>query len=89
MEEAAKHLEIPAYIKVFAMKGEDSAAHCEMWYLPEHRGRGLGRAVVYEAMGRARERGAKRAIVLSDQEFYFRIGMTKSSEVIAWGRDGR
>ena len=102
VEEAAKHLEIPAYIKVFAMKGEEYAAHCGMWYrggetayiepvvtLPEHRGKGLGRAVVYEAMGRARERGAKRAIVLSDQKFYFRIGMTKSSEVITWGRDGR
>lgn len=36
--------------------------------VPERRGKGLGRAVVYEAVNRAKERGAKRAIVLSDQD---------------------
>ena len=52
--------------------------------VPEHRGKGLGKAVVYEAISRARERGAQRAIVLSDQEFYFHIGMKKSSRVATW-----
>lgn len=94
---AEKHLEIPEYIKVFAIKGKEYAAHCGVWYnggntayiepvatVPEYRRKGLGRAVVYEAVNRARERGAKRAIVLSDQEFYKRLGMIKSSEVGTW-----
>lgn len=100
--EAQKHLEISEYIKVFAMKDGEYAAHCGVWYnggntayiepvatVPEHRGKGLGRAVVYEAISRARQRGAKRAIVLSDQEFYKRIGMTKSSEVGTWVKNGK
>lgn len=91
---AEKHLEISEYIKVFAIKDGEYAAHCGVWYnsggtayiepvvtVPEHRGKGLGRAVVYEAINRAKERGAKRAIVLSDQEFYIHLGMTRSSEV--------
>lgn len=91
---AEKHLEISEYIKVFAIKDGEYAAHCGVWYnsgdtayiepvvtVPEHRGKGLGRAVVYEAINRAKERRAKRAIVLSDQEFYIHLGMTRSSEV--------
>lgn len=95
--EAEKHLEITEYIKVFAIKDGEYTAHCGVWYdggetayiepvvtVPEHRGKGLGKAVVYEAIHRARQRGAKRAIVLSDQEFYKRLGMKKSSEVGTW-----
>lgn len=91
---AEKHLEIPEYIKVFAIKNGEYTAHCGVWYnggdtayiepvitVPKHRGKGLGKAVVYEAINRAKERGAQRAIVLSDQEFYLHIGMGKSSEV--------
>lgn len=97
---AEKHLEIPEYIKVFAIKDEEYAAHCGVWYssgdtayiepvvtVPEHRGKGLGKAVVYEALNRAKKQGTKRAIVLSDQEFYIHLGMTKSSEFSTWGKD--
>lgn len=52
--------------------------------VPEHRKRGLAKTVVYEACSRAHALGAKRAIVLSDQAFYFRIGFTLSSEVYDW-----
>lgn len=96
-KEAKKHLEISEYIKVFAIKNGEYASHCGVWYnggetayiepvatVPEHRGKGLGKAVVYEAINRAKQRGAKRAIVLSDQEFYKHLGMTKSSEVTTW-----
>lgn len=96
-KEAEKHLKISEYIKVFAIKDGEYTAHCGVWYnsgetayiepvvtVPEHRGKGLGKAVVYEAINRAKQRGAKRAIVLSDQEFYKRLGMTKSSEVVVW-----
>ncbi|MDY6392776.1 MAG: GNAT family N-acetyltransferase [Bacilli bacterium] len=41
---------------------------------PKYRRMGLGKAVVYEAINRARRLGAKRAIVISDQEFYQRLG---------------
>ena len=91
---AEKHLETSEYIKTFVIKDGEYVAHCGVWYnggntayiepvvtVPEHRGKGLGKAVVYEAVNRAKEQGAKRAIVLSDQEFYIHIGMTKSSEV--------
>lgn len=94
---AQKHLEGSEYIKVFAIKDGEYIAHCGVWYhggdtayiepvatVPEYRGKGLGKAVVYEAVNRAKEQGAKRAIVLSDQKFYLCIGMAKSSEVGTW-----
>ena len=98
--EGEKRLESPQYIKVFAIHRGEYAAHCGVWYdggntayiepvatVPEHRREGLGKAVVYEAISRAKERGAKRAVVLSEQEFYFRIGMTVSSEIGTWAKD--
>ncbi len=64
------------------------AACCCLWYLPGTdyayvepvctvpgwRGKGVGRAVVTEALNRARSLGAARAYVISDQEFYDRLG---------------
>lgn len=47
-------------------------------------GMGLGRAVIYEAISRAKRLGAKRAVVLSQQEFYHRIGLEYSSEFCTW-----
>ena len=97
--EAEKHLGDSHYIKVFAVNHGEYTAHCGVWYdggdtayiepvatVPEHRCKGLGKAVVYEAVSRAKKCGAKRAVVLSDQEFYFRIGMTVSSEVGTWSK---
>lgn len=94
---AGEHLKTSEYIKVFAIKDKEYVAHCGIWYnigdtayiepvvtIPEHRRKGIGKAVVYEAINRAKERGAKRAIVLSDQKFYINIGMTKSSEIVTW-----
>lgn len=99
---AEKHLEISEYIKIFAIKDGEYVAHCGVWYnggntayiepvvtVPEHRGKGLGKAVVYEAINRAKEQGAKRAIVLSDQEFYLHLGMIKSSEVSTWVKNSK
>lgn len=99
---AQKHLESSVYIKVFAIKGSEYVAHCGMWYhggdtayiepvatVPEYRGKDLGKAVVYEAAHRAKQQGAKRAIVLSNQKFYLCIGMTKSSEVGTWVKNSR
>lgn len=84
-------------LKAFAIANREYCAHCGLWYttgdtayvepvatVPEHRKHGLAKAVVYEACSRAHALGAERAIVLSDQAFYSRIGFTHSSEVYDW-----
>lgn len=85
------------FLQVFAMHADEYCAHCGVWYTkgetayiepvvtsPEHRGIGLGKAVVYEAVSRAKKLGAKRAVVLSGQEFYFKIGFAVSSAFHRW-----
>lgn len=87
-------------IKAFAVTGSEYCAHCGMWYtegdsayiepvatVPEHRKKGLAKAAVFEACRRAKTLGAKRATVISDQEFYYRIGFTLSSEVYRWKKE--
>lgn len=68
-------------------------AHCGCWYapetdyayvepvcvVPEYRGKGIGKAVVSEALNRCRALGAKEAYVLSDQIFYKRLGFENDS----------
>lgn len=63
-------------------------AHCTCWYdadtdyayvepvctVPAYRGKGLGKAVVAEALNRCAALGAKTAYVISDQEFYRKLG---------------
>ena len=84
-------------LKTFVIANNEYCAHCGLWYttgdtayiepvvtVPEHRKQGLAKATIYEACSRAKALGAKRAIVVSDQAFYFRIGFTLSSEVYAW-----
>ena len=65
--------------------------HVSLWYsekmdyayvepvcvIPEYRQKGIGRAMIYEVLNRARSLGAKKAYVISDQEFYERIGFKK------------
>ena len=87
-------------LKAFAIAEGGYCAHCAVWYtegtkayiepvvtLPEHRRRGLARAVVYAACKRAHMLGARQAIVLSDQEFYYRIGFQCASEVYCWEKN--
>lgn len=87
-------------IRTFAIAGDTYCAHCGLWYtegdtayvepvatVPEHRKKGLAKAAIYEACNRARKLGAKRATVLSDQEFYHRIGFECSSEVYCWEKE--
>ena len=68
------------------------AAFCCLWYsektdyayvepvctVPRHRGKGLAKALLYEALNRARLLGAKEAYVISDQPFYERLGFRKA-----------
>ena len=89
--------EVHSPIRTFAINGAEYCAHCGLWYtegstayvepvatVPEHRKKGLAKAAIYEACNRARKLGAKRATVLSDQEFYHRIGFALSSEIYCW-----
>lgn len=84
-------------LRVFAVKDDEYCAHCGLWFtegttayvepvatIPEHRMKGLAKAVIYEACKRAKGLGARRATVISDQEFYYRIGFSCSSEVYCW-----
>ena len=71
-------------------RGEPVACCC-LWYLPctdyayvepvctipAWRRRGVGRAVVTEALERARGLGAKRAYVISNQDYYRRLGFVE------------
>ena len=70
-------------------KEDEPVAYCSLWYdnqtdyaylepvctVPEHRHKGLAKAIIYEALNRVKELGAKKVYVLSDQEFYKKIGM--------------
>ncbi|MBO4286126.1 MAG: GNAT family N-acetyltransferase, partial [Bacilli bacterium] len=45
--------------------------------IPEYRGKGVAKAMIYEALNRARFLGAKKAYVISDMEFYEKLGFKK------------
>ena len=69
----------------------EGVAYCCLWYrddtdyayvepvctVPAWRGRGAAKAILCEAMDRARALGAKRAYVISDQVFYEKLGFEK------------
>lgn len=69
-------------------KNGEKESFCCLWYsektdyayvepvctIPSHRGKGAAKAVICEALNRARKLGAKKAYVLSDMEFYKRLG---------------
>ena len=78
------------------------AAHCTCWYdertdyayvepvctIPKYRGIGLGKAVVLEALNRCRNLGAKEAFVISEQEFYKKLGFERHSRyTFYWKRE--
>lgn len=68
-------------------------AHCTCWYdsrtdyayvepvcsIPQSRGKGFGKAVVCEVLNRCRSLGAKQAYVISNQEFYKKLGFDSES----------
>ena len=77
-------------------KNGEFAAHCTCWYdtstdyayvepvctIPQYRGMSLGKAVVLEALQRCKTLGAKQAFVISDQNFYKKLGFTPHSRYI-------
>lgn len=88
-------------LKVYTVAPDgEFASHCGIWYneinriayiepvftLPEYRGKGLAKAAIYEAINRCAERGAVKAVVLSDMEFYFNLGMKKTAGYHHWAK---
>ena len=77
-------------------KGGEFAAHCTCWYdertdyayvepvctIPKYRAMSLGKAVVLEALRRCKALGARQAFVISDQEFYKKLGFAHHSKYI-------
>lgn len=85
------HLKRELSVAAVDERGE-TGAYCCVWYdeatdyayvepvctSPDCRGKGLGRAVVYEALNRASRLGAKTAYVISDQPFYQKLGFDEA-----------
>ncbi len=69
-------------------------SYCCLWYsdktdyayvepvctVPAYRGKGIAKAVIFEALNHAKNLGAKKAYVISDTEFYKRLGFEKEYE---------
>ena len=82
---------IPALSIAAKVDDGEYASYCCLWYsdktdyayvepvctVPSFRGKGVAKAVIYEALNRARSLGAKRAYVLSDMSFYEKLGFRK------------
>ena len=65
-------------------------SYCCLWYdkktdyayvepvctIPSYRGQGIARALIYEALNRVRLLGAKKAYVISDSDFYKKLGFS-------------
>ncbi len=88
----------PQIILAITAPNGDYVAHCGMWYTPgdnyalvepvatdpAYRMKGLGKAVVLEAVKRCGKLGAKIALVGSPQQFYYNIGFYPISTGSWW-----
>lgn len=71
------------------MPGTDYAYVEPVCTIPSYRGKGVAKAVIFEAMTRAKKLGAKRAYVISDMEFYEKLGFRKKHHYsFYWKEDG-
>ena len=57
--------------------------------VPSCRGKGVARAVIFEAMNRARARGAKTAYVISDMSFYEKLGFIRAYRYSFYRKNGK
>ena len=79
------------YLSITVKCDDQYVGHVSLWYsektdyayvepvcvIPEYRGKGIARSMIYEALNRARSLGAKKAYVISDMEFYEKLGFKK------------
>lgn len=89
--QARPHLDPYLSVAVENANGE-KVAYCCLWYsdktdyayvepvctVPDCRGKGIAKAVINEALNRAKSLGAKKAYVLSDMPFYEKLGFKKN-----------
>lgn len=80
------------YLSITMKCNDKYIGHCSIWYsdktdyayvepvcvIPEYRHRGVAKAMIYEALNRVRKLGAKKAYVISDMEFYEKLGFKKT-----------
>ncbi|MBQ4164994.1 MAG: GNAT family N-acetyltransferase, partial [Oscillospiraceae bacterium] len=74
-------------------KDGEYVAYCGAWYdkstdyvyiepvctVPQYRGRGIAKAVLFEALNRSYDLGARKAYVISEMDFYKRLGFKQYS----------
>lgn len=91
----------PFLCLAIADEKDEFVAHCTCWYdeqtdyayvepvctIPRYRGKGLGWAVVSEALNRCKKLGAAKAVVLSDLEFYKKLGFDIHSRYTFYWRE--
>ena len=91
MQQRRKHFRRELNLCAACPDGE-YAAYCGVWYsektdyayvepvctVPRHRGKGIAKALIYEALNRAARLGAKEAYVISDLPFYEKLGFRKA-----------
>ena len=63
-----------SYCCLWFYEGTDYAYVEPVCTVPSYRGKGVAKAVIYEALNRAKALGAKQAYVLSDMAFYEKLG---------------
>lgn len=66
-----------AYCCLWFHKNTDYAYVEPVCTIPSFRRKGIAKAVIYEALNRAKALGAKRAYVISDMEFYEKLGFVR------------
>ncbi len=71
VDQAGKKL---AYCCLWYQQGTDYAYVEPVCTVPAARGKGLAKAVLFEALNRAKKLGAERAYVISDMDFYTKLG---------------
>ncbi len=91
------------YLSVAAENADgEKVAYCCVWYspktnyayvepvctVPSYRGKGVAKAVIDEALNRARSLGADHAYVLSDMPFYEKLGFRKEKQFIFYWKNG-
>ena len=78
-------------------------SYCCLWYydktdyayvepvctIPAYRGKGIAKAVIFEALNRAKALGAKKAYVLSDMPFYEKLGFKKDKYFTFFWKRGK
>lgn len=92
-----KHFNKDLGVAAVNEKGE-MVACCLLWFMPgtdyvyvepvctipSYRGKGVAKALIFEALNRAKKLGANRAYVISDMEFYERLGFKKKHHYSFW-----